>query len=715
MQNIEFDLDTPNINDILEEKVQINSIFNFSLFQNVLEEFIKRQNIMNKKLNSLEFKFNSWSLINDEGGNTEISNKVEPNKIDINQNEPEKNIKDEINENEDINEKVKKINKKVKKLELLTREIEQKLIIINVDGDENIENDENNNNNNEKNDINIKDDKDEKALDLNISDEKIKQIFSNIKNLENKLKEKERIINNQANKMNQLIKKIELIELNEQENKQTLKNINTDIFNLQKLKLEDLVNEFYKFKNQNDKETKDLKNLIDKKIEEDKNNLEEKNNQESNNQEEKIKMASYINDNQLEEMSSELKTFVTKNLSEMNKSFKKIIEELNIEKINKDILDIRNELNEKLTSKNLTALNIRIEDMDSKIIDFNSQMIEFRQSFDYLNEHSGKVDKNIEFLSMNLNRLTQDEPKKEEKNNKINRNINNENEKNFVKKDKYEQEMTKMLKKIEKVLLFQQDNNKKIEDFEEKMKNFASDKDIKNIEHYTLNMIQEFKINAIKKFMDKKEGNKSLRLLGLQIKNINEYLNINNSNVSFDKIYSNNVQYTNFCPSCETKITSQINNHSKENAPNRSREKQENQNYRMGQGFSHMLKLLNFDIMRSAEKVNDLNIKIEDNAKNTHEIFKGSSLENKSLPRLNSQKSFSLLNAEAKNSELDSSNNNNISGNYYDSTLKNLKNNTIDRVVTKKSDIKNKMFRNIEKNLSWKENKNQNLISKIKK
>ena len=119
--------------------------------------------------------------------------------------------------------------------------------------------------------------------------------------------------------------------------------------------------------------------------------------------------------------------------------------------------------------------------------------------------------------------------------------------------------------------------------------------------------------------------------------------------------------------------------------------------------------------MRSAEKVNDLNIKIEDNAKNTHEIFKGSSLENKSLPRLNSQKSFSLLNAEAKNSELDSSNNNNISGNYYDSTLKNLKNNTIDRVVTKKSDIKNKMFRNIEKNLSWKENKNQNLISKIKK
>ena len=710
MQNTEFDLDMPNINDILEEKIQINSIFNFNLFQNVLEEFIKRQNIMNKKLNSLEFKFNSWSLINDSGGNTEISNKVESNKNDINQNEPDNKIKDEIIENEDINEKVKKLNKKVKKLELLTKEMEQKLIIINIDNNnnENIENDDINYNNEKS----VKDDKDEKALDLNISDDKIKQIYSNIKNVENKLKEKDRIINNQTNKMNQLIKKIELIELNEEENKQTIKNINTDIFNLKKLKLGDLVNEFYKFKNQNDKETKDLKNLIDKKIEEDKNNIEEKKIQESNNQEEKINIPSNINEAQIEEMGNELKTFVSKNLSEMNKSFKKIIQELNIEKINKDILDIRNELNEKLTQKNLTSLNIKLEDMDTKIIDFNSQMIEFRQSFDYLNAHSSKVDKNIEFLSMNLNRLTQDEP---EKNNKLYKSNNNESDKIFVKKDKYEEEMAKMLKKIEKVLLFQQDSNKKIGDLEEKMKNFASDKDIKNIEHYTLNMIQEFKINAIKKFMDKKEGNKSLRLLGLQIKNINEYLNINNSNVSFDKLYSNNIQYSNFCPSCETKISNQINNLSKENASNRSKEKQENQNYRMGQGFSHMLKLLNVDIMRSAEKINDLNIKIEDNAKSTHEIFKGSSLESKSLPRLNSQKSFSLLNAEAKNSELDSSNNNNISGHYYDSNLRNLKNNTIDKIVTKKSNIKNKILRSIEKNLSWRENKNQNEINKFKK
>ena len=62
MSNIESNLEMPNINDIFEEKVQINSIFHFSFFQNFLEEFIKRQNIMYNKLNSLELKFNSQSL-----------------------------------------------------------------------------------------------------------------------------------------------------------------------------------------------------------------------------------------------------------------------------------------------------------------------------------------------------------------------------------------------------------------------------------------------------------------------------------------------------------------------------------------------------------------------------------------------------------------------------------------------------------------------------
>ena len=704
MSNIESNLEMPNINDIFEEKVQINSIFHFSFFQNFLEEFIKRQNIMYNKLNSLELKFNSWSLDID----TESSNKIESIKElkeCINQNETEKNNTDDINDNGDIAQKVKKLNKKVKILEISIREMAQKSIIINNDYTENNENVENN----------------EITSDFNNnadSDEKINQLHTNLKNLEKKLKEKERVIKNQENKMNQLIKKIELIELNTTENKKTIKEINTELFNLQRLKLEDLVNEFYKFKNQNDKENKDLKNLIDEKITEFKNNLLGNNNQDSNNQEDK-KTPSTLSEIQMREMGNELKNYVSKNISETNKTLKNMIEDLNIEKINQDIKDIQNELKEKLTQKNLTALNIRLEDIESKIIDFNSQMIEFKHSFDHLNEHSGKVDKNIEFLSMNLNRIAQNEPPLRKDNSNENVKKNNQVNQDFIKKEVYEEDMTKILKKIEKIFVFQQDSLTKLDNYEKKLKFFATDKDIKNIEHYTLNMVQEFKVNAVKKFMDKKEGNKSMKLLGLQIKNINEFLNINNaskSNISSDRILVNNIQNNNFCPSCESKISNQGIGYNREYISSRSQDKNESQNYRMGQGFSHLLKLINCDLMRSAEKINnDLNIKIDDNAKSNNEIINGSALENKSLPRLNSQKSFCLLNAEVKSSELDSSNINNISGHYYESNLKNLKQNTIDKLMTKKPDIKNKIFRNIQKNLSWREGKNQSVVTKLKK
>ena len=706
MSNIESNLEMPNINDILEEKVQINSIFHFSFFQNFLEEFIKRQNIMYNKLNSLELKFNSQSL--DIGGDTESSNKMESIKEFkecINQNETEKNNTDDVNENGDIAQKVKKLNKKAKILEISIREMAQKSIIINNDYTENNENIENN----------------EITSDFNNnadSDEKINQLHTNLKNLEKKLKEKERVIKNQENKMNQLIKKIELIELNTTENKKTIKEINTELFNLQRLKLEDLVNEFFKFKNQNDKENKDLKNLIDEKITEFKNNLLGNNNQDSNNQEDK-KTPSTLSEIQMREMGNELKNYVSKNISETNKTLKNMIEDLNIEKINQDIKDIQNELKEKLTQKNLTALNIRLEDIESKIIDFNSQMIEFKHSFDHLNEHSGKVDKNIEFLSMNLNRIAQNEPPLRKDNSNENIKKNNQVNQDFIKKEVYEEDMTKILKKLEKIFVFQQDSLTKLDNYEKKLKFFATDKDIKNIEHYTLNMVQEFKVNAVKKFMDKKEGNKSMKLLGLQIKNINEFLNINNaskSNISSDRILVNNIQNNNFCPSCESKISNQGIGYNREYISSRSQDKNESQNYRMGQGFSHLLKLINCDLMRSAEKINnDLNIKIDDNAKSNNEILNGSALENKSLPRLNSQKSFCLLNAEVKSSELDSSNINNISGHYYESNLKNLKQNTIDKLIAKKPDIKNKIFRNIQKNLSWREGKNQSVVTKLKK
>ena len=526
MANINFNYDLPNINDILEEKVQLKDIFHFSLVQKVLEESIKRQNSMNKKLNALEMKFDSWSLTHELGGgdndiNNTIEEKKEINNEEVNKIESEQNINVDININNDVFEKkMREINKKIKKLESITKELAQRLIL-------------NNNQNNES----ISD-------FISNSDERINQMHSNLKNLEYKVNDKERQLNNQTKKMEQLIKKFDLMELNVEDNKQSLKTINTDLFNIQRLNINDFVNEFYLYKNQNDKEKKDLKKLIEDKINDFTNRLLKKKTQDQDSPDEAIDIDAPINEFQLRDMGNELKAYFTKSIAETNKSFKKLLDDLNISKINTNITNIQNELKEKLTQKNLTALNIKMEDSETKLTEFNSLINEVKQSSDYNKEHMSKIDKNIEFLSMHINRLIQNESQKEKKSNDI---MSSESIKLFIKKDAYEQDMTKIFKKIEKIFLFQQDNLTKIEDIEKKMKLFVSDKEIKNIEHYTLNMIQEFKVNATKKFLDKKEGLKSLKLLGLQIKNINEYLNLSNVIISTERNLKQNPMNNYFC------------------------------------------------------------------------------------------------------------------------------------------------------------------------
>ena len=243
------------------------------------------------------------------------------------------------------------------------------------------------------------------------------------------------------------------------------------------------------------------------------------------------------------------------------------------------------------------------------------------------------------------------------------------------------------------------------------MKFFITDKEIKNIEHYTLNMIQEFKINAAKKFLDKKEGIKSLKLLGLQINNINEYLNLSN-NISIDKFTMNNSLLNYICPSCDNKI---VNN---KNSNNQFLNyKSESTSYRMGQGFSHMLKLINNNLMKSAEKISD-EINIENiyyNYEKDKENFNKSCVAIKSLPRINSQKNFSIINNEAKNNNLDSSNITNNISIYYNNNNENiLKNETLDKIFNAKLNHGNKINKQKEKISPNKVNKSQIVTSKLK-
>ena len=132
---------------------------------------------------------------------------------------------------------------------------------------------------------------------------------------------------------------------------------------------------------------------------------------------------------------------------------------MNIHKINQDISNLQKEIKEKITQKNLVPINIQMEDLENKQIDLKSKNSEIVQNFEYWKERISKIDKIIEYLSSQINSLNQNESHKDKKDKDF---LGDEGIKLFVKKDSYEEDMTKILKKMEKILIFQQENLTKI-------------------------------------------------------------------------------------------------------------------------------------------------------------------------------------------------------------------------------------------------------------
>ena len=101
-----------NINDIFERKIEVGAVIQFNLLQRLIEEFIKRQKVINDKVNNLEIKINAIeSMPIDQGilnSNLDESNINFDTQKDFNKNQQSKD-----NENNKENEKEKQnINKK---------------------------------------------------------------------------------------------------------------------------------------------------------------------------------------------------------------------------------------------------------------------------------------------------------------------------------------------------------------------------------------------------------------------------------------------------------------------------------------------------------------------------------------------------------------------------------------------------------------------------
>ena len=551
-------------------------------------------------------------------------------------------------------------------------------------------------------------------------DEKIEKLENDINYLNQKIKEMNIIQveysndnkdesegdkNKNAQIMKMLTKKIDLMENKSKKNDEDIFKLKKDLTGINNLLSSDKnsYNEFYNEINKNynkfivavNKDINSLKNLISEKDEKIKNDLANKFEKENNNikkmvDELKNNINIYIEDNiidnivksskfneKLNILKKDLKDLMKQNITETEKNIKSLINSLGIENIKKQISSIQENLSEKLIKADLDYIDLKFKDIEKSFTSQSLRLDELEKDLIECNNTCNKSVKMLEYLSGHVIQNDEQEKKIEQKEEINKKNLFTLEEKDlqfFVNKDEFNQEIKKLYAKIEQILLVESENYKFIQYVESRLKYFVTQKDFKLMEKCLINMLEELKINFARKYMEKSEILKNIKLLELQLKNFqdsNPGLIKEGDNWLLAKKPMNNY----LCASCEAYI-GELKNKNNYLAWNKIPPHDINTKYRMGNGFSRMLELVNTDIIKNAEKINN-NLIIKDEKKiNYDNIYP--------LPRVGSQINLKKLNKKistfyANNENIEKKLNNSMDGvdnnndNELNTSLKNNK------------------------------------------
>ena len=641
-----------NINDIFNKKIDLCPLIQFNLLQKVIEEFINRQNKTNDKIKELEEKVIKIYKLN----NNDFKNAIN----DLNQNNKIKENDLEIN---DIIEK-KENNDDILRDIHSDKGLDNKDISLNdekINTENNILNNSNLNIFNEDNNIELN--KKDRLIQLYSKINKLEIKFNNLlenfsflnknsnkefqlikeknKSFDEKFLNQDKIIKELTEKMTdiifkeieqKLLKKFEFLDVRNnsiEESTFKLKNeiveIKNSNENLKQLSesIKDNYNSFLNetksklniFKQKYD-EISGLKKIINNSISKEDlliytNELNQKINEISKKlSETKSGLEKYqMMVEKFNKMNEEMKSYI-------NKIFEEYITDLNIDLIKKEISQVKQELNKKLNKENLGSINLRIETIENIQDNYKSQMDEYKNDILSCNDKYSKAIRMIESLRSQILNL-----KKEE----INKNEHKEKEKeknieidlsSYVSKDIFDEEINIILKKIEKISIFETDNYRSIQALEEHKKNSVSENDLRNIEQYLINVIDEYNIKNSKKFVEKSEYIKTIKYFEVQIKNLNDITSKDNENCLIAKKPINNY----ICASCEAYIGN-LKNKEEFSSWNKMPPRENHKRYRLGHGFSKILKLINKDILYKFQRVNSgINIGIQPDRKKLPKI-----------------------------------------------------------------------------------------------
>ena len=665
-----------DLNDIFEKKIELSPLLEFTLLQRIIEELLNRQKETNDKIKELENKINfnqnlilpmtsndiadEENIIKEEKETKENENNGDNNINKEKDNEKEKTLlKSNKNENRRANNVVPQIlnrlimlegkfNELFENFDLFKKENKKETQTIKnknkeqskkITDIENMINDIQKKNEDENNIVAVFGDNDEPG---NVETDKVKVW---IKNLEQKITKKiefsdkrtknnENSLNDLKDEINDIKNKLDNFELMISSNKKKEdeeKKVNMDVPENKKDMFDNYVTkeEFDKFKNElNQKSEDNDKNILETPIK----NTNEKENKFDE---------SIIH--KLGNMYHNLKESVSKSIDNNEKYVKNQIKKLEIDVIKNDIEKLRNDLNTKLNQDNLNNINLKFEDLENVSENLRTIVDDSKKDIRVINDKYSKLFKYLETIrGQVLTLLEQEDAQNKKSKDEINLDLSA-----LLTREEFFENKEKMNKKIDKILTKESDNYRMIQEIYKKLNNFVTETELQNLEQYFLNLLNETKIKIAKNYIDKTELQKNIKFLDIRIKQLEESSSKENENWLLAKKPINGF----LCASCEAYI-GDLKSNDDIATWNRLADRKGKRNYRIGHGFSTMLKLINGDILKRAEKEINNNSYINNNALKQDENKKI----NHSLPKIKIfQNQTNQINNEIQNGKMNNS------------------------------------------------------------
>ena len=505
---------------------------------------------------------------------------------------------------------------------------------------------QNRNNDLDKENENLK--KDLEEIKVKIKDFDIYEIFKDVKldqgsidasralimSLEQKVFKKTGLIDEKIRRLEDGINKMEVENKNTKNIAEILKLSSEDIRRMIK-NLEELenknsednlnilndINEFkneYKKNNINlDKKINDINNnnnnLLDK-LQKNLNNIEQRLIETENNISQFEKGIKTADDTVNSEHFKKLKLEFTETIkelknkdSDLEKKIEILIANQDLKKVKEDIMKLEKELSQKINNKDFL-------DLKEKISQQNLNISNIRDNIDRISEISNKAKNDMGFLLKRLEALSAAQVATRTALDEL---IGKEQEFIFDSSKYLELvSFNKFLAGFQKEKEKNEQNlnviHKLINDMAEIIKTKSSSEDMKTFEEIINNKLEELKLYSIKKFTDKIENNKNIKYLDSQIRHIIDVY-IKKLDKADSWLIAKKPLGGYSCASCEAYLgeLKKSQDYKPWNKyPNREREN----NFRLGNGFSRMLSMLNVDFKNQIDAIKD-NLYESDNEK----------------------------------------------------------------------------------------------------